>query len=80
MEFFDGSTAAYAGDGAYRYVYAPDDPPFVGVWAAGEGGEVCVTFDTGRSRCDTYVENGGRLVLIIANGDRYPVRAVTGAE
>ena len=74
IEFFDGSKAAYGADGAYSYTYNADTEPFRGTYEAKAGGEVCVLFDNGFSRCDTYVLAGDRLVLIVADGTRFPVR------
>ena len=76
LEFFDASLARYAHDRSYSYRYRPGDPPFVGAWETNADSEVCVVFDNGFSRCDRIVEAGGRLVLITAEGLRFPVRAV----
>lgn len=80
VEFFDDSQAFYEADGLYRYRYQPDDPPFVGKWEATNDGTVCVTFENGFGRCDTYVVSRKRLTMIIANGDRYPARSETPIE
>lgn len=77
IEFFDGSKARYDAGGAYSYTYSGDTEPFRGTYVPGAGGEVCVTFDNGFSRCDVYVRDGERLVLIIADGTRFPVRTRT---
>lgn len=76
VEFFDGSVARYGPGDAYSYAYRDGDPPFRGTWAAAGDGRVCVTFENGFDRCDTYVMGGGRLVLIIADGTRFPVRRI----
>lgn len=80
VEFFDGSVARYAPDGAYSYTYQPGDPPFLGRYGAAPDSQVCVTFDNGFDRCDTYVMAGDRLVLIIADGTRFPVRRISPLE
>ena len=80
VEFYDQSQAFYEAGGGYRYVYAPGDPPFVGTYAVTDDSAVCVTFDNGFSRCDTYVQAGERLVLIVENGDRYPVKSRAAIE
>ncbi|MEM9341840.1 MAG: hypothetical protein AAGA87_02225 [Pseudomonadota bacterium] len=77
LEFFDGSKARYRADGGYAYTYTDEGPPFQGTYSARDEGEVCVVFDNGFDRCDTYVLSGDRLVLIIADGTRFPVRSVT---
>ncbi len=76
VTFFDDSTALYAADGLYAYRYRPQDPDWFGQYRAGEAGEVCVTFENGRDRCDTYVDAGGRLVLITTDGLRFPAKSV----
>ena len=76
VEFFDASAARYYADGTYEYRYSPDDPVWRGTWETA-GTEVCVTFDNGFSRCDAYVLDGERLVMIIEDGTRFPVRGVT---
>lgn len=80
LEFFDESTAEYGAGGRYAYRYRPGQAPFVGAWDTTEASEVCVLFDNGFSRCDRIVEAGGRLVLITADGLRFPVRAVRPLE
>ncbi|MDU8943992.1 hypothetical protein [Ovoidimarina sediminis] len=69
--------ARYGPGEGYSYTYADGLEPFMGTYVAGPGGDVCVMFESGRGRCDTYVEAGGRMVLIIADGTRFPVRSRT---
>jgi len=76
VEFFDGSLATYRADARYEYRYAPGDPVWRGTWEA-TASEVCVAFDNGRSRCDTFVRADDRLVLVIERGDRFPVRTLS---
>ena len=76
LTFYDGSTASFRPDGRYAYRYTPEDSDWVGRYDTGAEGQVCVTFDNGSGRCDTYVEAGGRLVLFTAGGLRFPVRSV----
>ena len=77
VEFFDGSKSHYAADGAYRYTYTDGEPPFRGTYEVNDQSGVCVTFDNGFSRCDMFVRSGERLVLIIDDGTRFPVRRRT---
>ncbi|MEL6169596.1 MAG: hypothetical protein AAFR35_12965 [Pseudomonadota bacterium] len=79
-EFFDTSLASYAADGSYAYRYRPEEPPFIGTWEATEDSQVCVVFNNGFSRCDTIVQAGERLTMIVENGDRYPIRTLTPIE
>lgn len=74
VEFYDSSRAIYRADGSYEYRYTPEDGPFVGRYAVTDESSVCVTFDNGFGRCDTFVEAAGRLVLITEDGLRFPVR------
>jgi hypothetical protein len=76
VAFHDGSVARYRGDGTYSYTYQPADPPFVGRFEAGNDSRVCVTFDNGFYRCDTFVFARERLVLITEGGERFPAKAV----
>ena len=75
IEFFDASMASYGADGTYEYRYRPEDPVWRGIWDA-EGAEVCVTFENGFARCDTFIRSGDRLVMVIADGTRFPVKSV----
>ncbi|PRY21158.1 hypothetical protein CLV78_11031 [Aliiruegeria haliotis] len=74
--FYDGSTAQYAASGDYSYRYTPDDPAFVGTYETASDSRICVTFENGFDRCDTYVEASGRLVLVTADGLRFPVKTL----
>jgi hypothetical protein len=73
LEFHDGGRSRYGPGNAYVYIYA-DEESVPGVYAITDKGEVCVTFLRGARRCDLYVRNGGREILIDENGDRYPLR------
>lgn len=74
VEFHDGGVSRYRGDGAYSYKYTEADRPYLGTYAVGDSGEVCVTFLNGARRCDLFVDDGNRMVLIVADGMRFPVR------
>ena len=76
VEFHDGSRASYGADGSYGYLYAGDDSAHAGRFETGEDSAVCVTFENGAARCDLYVMNGARLILITESGLRFPVRAL----
>ncbi len=79
IEFFDASKASYAADGSYEYRYRPEDQAWRGTWDA-EGAEVCVIFENGFDRCDTFVRSGDRLVMVIADGTRFPVKSLGPIE
>lgn len=72
--FYDGSEARFGVNGDYSYRYTPEDAPFVGTYAATADSRVCVVFSGGANRCDTYVLDGDRLVLITDDGLRFPVK------
>lgn len=80
LEFYDNSLSFYLSDNEYEYRYAPGDDPFVGTYTVTTEGSVCVTFENGFDRCDLIVDDGKRYVMIIANGDRYPVRTISPIE
>ncbi|MEM6635682.1 MAG: hypothetical protein AAF667_07295 [Pseudomonadota bacterium] len=76
IEFYDGSLASYGVAGDYEFAYAPGEPPFRGIYEIGDRGEVCVDFDNGFGRCDTYVRSTDRIILVIEDGQRFPVKSV----
>ncbi len=79
IEFFDGSKSTYQANGRYGYTYTDDGPVWAGDYALGADGEVCVAFDNGSSRCDTFVMDGTRAILVTTDGVRFPVRNITVA-
>lgn len=76
VEFFDGSKSSYQRDGRYGYTYTDDGPVWGGTYTLGNPSEVCVDFDNGSSRCDLLVRNGDQIVLVTADGLRFPVRNI----
>ena len=74
IEFYDGSKSRYAVDGAYSYTYTDDDPPWTGDYQLFDDSRVCVDFHNGSRRCDLFVRDGERTVLITQDGLRFPVR------
>lgn len=74
IEFFDGSKSRYDVDGSYGYTYTDDGPVWRGRYETFDDSRVCVDFDNGSARCDLFVQDGQRLVLITADGTRFPVR------
>lgn len=77
VEFFDGSKSRYAEDGSYAYTYTDDGPSWTGQYRLLDESLVCVDFDNGSSRCDRFVRSGERVILIIEDGTRFPVRNLT---
>ncbi len=76
MQFFDDSTATYRADATYAYRYTAEGDDWTGRWTTNDASQVCIDFDNGSARCDTIVRAGDRLVMIIDNGDRFPVKAL----
>lgn len=74
-EFFDGGVSSFAAGGSYSYTYPGGGTAF-GTYALRADGVVCSDFNHGFSRCDMYVHDGTRLVLITQDGARFPVRTV----
>lgn len=74
VEFYDGSKSRYGADGRYAYTYTDDGPAWTGAYTVDDGSLVCVAFDNGTSRCDRFVRDGDRVILIIRDGTRFPVR------
>lgn len=74
LEFYDGSKSHYGEGGDYAYTYTDEDPPWTGRYDIARPGEVCIAFDNGSHRCDLLVKSGNRMVLITAEGLRFPVR------
>jgi hypothetical protein len=63
----------FSAGGAYSYTYASGDSAF-GRFEIGEDGTVCIAFRNGFTRCDRYVENGSRIVMLTQKGERFPLR------
>jgi hypothetical protein len=72
-EFYDGGVSFFSISGDYSYTYAGGGTAF-GTYELAEDGVVCMSFQTGASRCDMYVQGTSGLVLISEAGDRFPVR------
>lgn len=77
-EFFDGGVSFFSVSGTYTYTYDGGRRAYgqYELQDSGAGGVVCSSFDNGFSRCDMYVDDGTRLVLLTEDGTRFPVREV----
>ncbi|MEP5008144.1 hypothetical protein [Roseobacter sp.] len=73
LVFYDQGRSVYEADGKYNYTYGGGGTWF-GYWKTAAQSTVCVTFVTGVERCDMIVENGGQLVVLTADGQRFPIR------
>ncbi|SMX26541.1 hypothetical protein TRP8649_00623 [Pelagimonas phthalicica] len=74
LTFFDDGQSKYYEDGRYSYTYANDGGTAYGYWDINPAGAVCIQFLNEQTRCDMYVKNGDRLILITEEGHRFPVR------
>ncbi|KIC15423.1 hypothetical protein RA20_18505 [Leisingera sp. ANG-Vp] len=76
FRFFDGGESLYGSDGVYSYTYAPENGGGTawGTYRIAADGSICVDFANGFARCDLYVRNGSRVILITEKGERFPVR------
>ena len=80
ITFFDDGVSLFSAGGAYSYTYANGGGTAFGRFRIEDDGVICIDYRNGFSRCDLYVRNGGRLVLLTEDGERYPVKAETGVE
>ena len=71
--FYDDGQSKYSVGGAYSYTYASGDTAF-GRYDIDPEGIVCIAYRNGFSRCDRYVENAGRFILLTTDGLRFPIR------
>lgn len=78
LVFFDDGRSVYNGDGTYNYTYGGGGT-WYGHWRVEGDSLVCVTFVTEVTRCDLVVQNGDRLVVLTADGQRFPIRDVEPA-
>ncbi|APG45758.1 hypothetical protein [Phaeobacter porticola] len=74
--FYDDGEARFGPGGAYSYTYSAENGGGTswGSYRVSEDNQICVTFVNGSSRCDQYVTNQNRTVVITADGQRFPVR------
>ncbi|MCT4611196.1 MAG: hypothetical protein N4A70_18570 [Pelagimonas sp.] len=75
--YYDNGRSRYYADGRYSYTFDGDVMESAGgYWTIKEDGTICAEFISHRARCDLFVENNGRLVLIDEQGGRYPVKRI----
>ncbi len=76
LTFYDDGRSKYSAGGAYSYTYSAVNGggTAFGTYSVAEDGSICVQYRNGFDRCDLYVRNNGRLILITEKGERYPVR------
>lgn len=71
--FYDNGQSAFQADGSYAYTYDQGGSA-LGSYELQDDSTVCIAYQNGFSRCDMYVRNGERLVLLTAKGERFPIR------
>lgn len=74
LTFFDDGQSRFSAGGAYSYTYANGGGTAFGRYDVAEDGTVCIAYRNGFSRCDRYVENAGRFVMLTEKGERFPIR------
>ena len=70
----------YRRDGGYEYHFANDGPIHHGHWSVDGEGRICVVFEDpvkGRQRCDTFVNDNGKLFIENARGYTYRILKIT---
>ncbi len=76
IEFYTGGLAEYYADGSYSYRYALGGERVMGVYEFRDDSFVCTVFNNGFDRCDLVVQSGERTVMVVENGERYPIKFI----
>lgn len=74
LVFYDDGQSKFSVGGSYSYTYANGGGTAFGQFTVLDDGQICIAYNNGFSRCDLYVRNKGRLVLLTEKGERFPVR------
>lgn len=74
--FYDDGEAFFGEGGAYAYTYSAANGGGTswGNYSVAEDGSICIDYSNGSARCDLYVHNGTRIIVITETGQRFPVR------
>jgi len=80
LTYFDDGVSLFSAGGAYSYTYANNGGTAFGRFRLAGEGQICIDYRNGFSRCDMYVRNGGRLVLLTENGERFPIKIEEGVD
>ncbi len=75
VEFQDGRLAHYRRGGSFQWREHEDAEGRDGSYSFGPEGRVCVRYDQGGGRCDTYVRSVKDLVMIDGQGRRHEVKS-----
>lgn len=76
LVFFDDGQSKFEENGAYSYMYASGEAAY-GRYRVEADGTVSIDYRNGFARCDRYVENGSRIVMLTEKGERFPLRPPT---
>lgn len=74
LVYFDDGQSKFSAGGAYSYTYAGGGGTAFGQYEIAQDGTVCIAYRNGFGRCDRYVENAGRFVMLTERGERFPIR------
>ncbi len=74
LTYYDDGVSLFSAGGSYSYTYANGGGTAFGRFRVEDQGQICIDYRNGFSRCDTYVRNGARLVLLTEKGERFPVK------
>ncbi len=80
LSFYNDGISIYQSDGQFTYQYSADGNKVPGTYEVMDDSSVCTVFANGFERCDYVVQAGARYVLIVENGDRYPVKTRDAIE
>ena len=72
LTYYDNSKSQVRTDGTYEYTDAAGNK-YPSTYTITQNGAVCLKLRSDRSRCDTYVLSGEKLVFINSSGGRYEV-------
>lgn len=73
LTFYDDGQSQFGPNGGYSYTFDFGGTAY-GVYEIQEDSTVCIQFENGASRCDMYVLNAARLIVLTEDGQRFPVR------
>lgn len=73
LVFYDNGQSRFSPGGSYSYTYDGGRTAF-GTFSVQPDSVICIAYRNGWSRCDKYVLNSARLVLLTEDGERFPIR------
>ncbi|MDA5094346.1 hypothetical protein O2N63_09635 [Aliiroseovarius sp. KMU-50] len=76
LNYYDGGTSDFRENGQYFYTYGGGGT-WEGEFEVGTDSTICVTYVTGQTRCDLYVQSGDRLTVITEEGLRFPIKEIS---